>query len=130
MKRITLVFLIVLLIPLTAAASKKEEEAQIISGFSDRAQCIAGVRVRKIDGREAAVQPMGFFIEPGTYTMTGSAITDGSTCMTRTEQGKRYRIDPIEVTVEAGKTYYLGYDHNSSNRDDWKLVIWKEEDTK
>lgn len=26
-----------------------------------------------------------------------------------------------------GKTYYIGYDHKSKNRDNWKLVVWKVE---
>ena len=33
----------------------------------------------------------------------------------------------LEVDFEAGKTYYIGYDHKSTNRDEWKLVRWGNE---
>ena len=40
----------------------------------------------------------------------------------------RDAIEPVEANFEAGKTYYLGFDHSSPHRKDWKLVIWKVED--
>jgi len=113
-----------------AASAGSEGKAQVISGFNNRAECISPVRVRKIDGREATVQPMGFELEPGVHTLTGSAVVDASSCKSIAVSGDRYRIEPIEVEFEAGKTYYLGYDNNSPNQAEWKLVIWKVEDSK
>ncbi len=34
-------------------------------------------------------------------------------------------IPDLEADFEAGKTYYVGLDHSSKNRNEWKLVIWK-----
>ena len=91
------------------------------------AQCISPVQVRKIDGREAAVHSMGFNLEPGTHTLTGSALIDASMCKTVGRGTGRNKIEPLEADFEAGKTYWLGYDHSSTDRNDWKLVIWKVE---
>ena len=129
MKRLIVTVLLLLLTPFFAQAGS-EGKAQVISGFNDRAQCIAPVRVNKIDGREATVQPMGFELEPGVHTMTGSAVIDASFCQSVGTRNSRIKVEPLEAEFEAGKTYYLGFDHNSKDRNEWKLVIWKVEDSK
>ena len=102
-------------------------EAKIITGHNKAAQCISPVQVRKIDGREASVQSMGFSLEPGTHTLTGSAKINTSFCKTVGRGTGRNKIEPLEAEFEAGKTYWVGYDHSSTDRNDWKLVIWKVE---
>jgi len=126
MKAIWVVLIFSLMIP-AQAWSAKADKAKIITGHNRAAQCISPVQIRKIDGREAAVQPMGFSLDPGTHTMTGSAKVDTSMCKTVGKGTGRYKIEPLEADFEAGKTYWVGYDHGSGNRKDWKLVIWKVE---
>ena len=129
MKMTKYLLMSVLLLPFFAQAGD-EGVAKIITGFNDRAQCIAPVRVTKIDGREATVQPMGFGLEPGTHTMNGSAVIDASFCQSTGTRNSRMKVEPLEADFEAGKTYYVGFDHDSQDRNDWKLVIWKVEDSK
>jgi len=126
MKAILLVFLLSLMMP-AQVWSANADKAKIITGHNRAAQCISPIQVRKIDGREAAVQPMGFSLDPGTHTMTGSAKVDTSMCKTYGKGTGRNKIEPLEADFEAGKTYWVGYDHSASNRRDWKLVIWKVE---
>jgi hypothetical protein len=38
-----------------------------------------------------------------------------------------YTIPDLEADFEAGKTYYVGLDHSSKNKEEWRLVIWKTE---
>lgn len=129
MKYIKCSVLLFLLVPFFTYAGS-EGKAQIISGFNNQAQCIAPVKVKKIDGREATVQPMGFELEPGVHSMNGSVVIDASFCQSVGTRNSRIKVEPLEAEFEAGKTYYLGFDHNSPDRKEWKLVIWKVEDSK
>lgn len=116
------------LLPLGVAAG--EGEVQIITSFNNAAKCISPVHIRKIDGKEAAVQRMGFNLEPGTHTLSGSALVDISNCPTLSRAPRTPEVEPLEADFVAGKVYYVGYDHSSTDRDEWKLVIWKVEDAK
>lgn len=130
MKHLKAVAIAILAVALTSPAlvwAGNEGKAKIITGHNKAAQCISPIQVRKIDGREAAVQPMGFSLDPGKHTLTGSAKIDTSMCQTVGRGTGRNKIEPLEADFEAGKTYWIGYDHSSKDRNDWKLVIWKVE---
>jgi hypothetical protein len=120
---------IILATPLFANAGQ-EGKVQIITSFSKPSQCISPMHIRKIDGREVAVQRMGFWIEPGVHTMTGSALIDASSCPTVGRTTNPPRAEPLEAHFDLGKVYYVGYDHSSRNKDEWKIVVWKVEDAK
>lgn len=120
---------LMLLLPLGAAAGN-EGKVQIVTSRSDAANCISPMHIRKIDGKEVAVQRMGFWIEPGQHTMSGSALIDTSFCQTVGGYSSPPRAKPLEAIFELGKVYYVGYDHSSRNKKDWKVVIWKVEDAK
>jgi hypothetical protein len=36
-------------------------------------------------------------------------------------------IPPLDYEFEAGKTYYIGLEHKSSNQQQWHFVVWKTE---
>ncbi len=129
MKSLKIAVLLALMLPLLVLAANRDK-AQIITGFDRASQCISPIHVNQIDGREAQVQPMGFELEPGTHNLKGKAIINTSICQKFGRSSGRYKIEPLEADFEAGKTYYIGYDHNSPNQNDWKLVIWKVEDQK
>lgn len=123
-------FLIATILALPLAASAEEDKVQIITSFSDAANCISPMHIRRIDDKEVAVQRMGFWIEPGMHTMSGSALIDTSFCQTVGRTTSPPRAKPLEANFELGKVYYVGYDHSSRDRNDWKVVIWKVEDAK
>lgn len=120
---------VILAIPLLGSAGEAGK-VQIITSHSDAANCIAPLHVRKIDGREAAVQRMGFWIEPGKHSMSGSAVVDASFCKTIGSSFTPPRAELLDAEFELGKVYYVGYDHSSKDKDDWKIVIWKVKDAK
>ena len=124
MKAIHLLFLTGLAMPFSAFA-QAEDVATIITGQNRAAQCISPVHIQRIDGREAAVNRMSFTLEPGQHTISGKALLDTSMCSTLGRGTNQNSAEPLEAEFEAGKTYYVGYDHKSSNRRDWKLLIWK-----
>ncbi len=102
-------------------------QARIITGNEKPAECISSVHVNTIDGKQVYVQPLGFDIEPGTHTLMARAVVNTSFCAAVGPGTNRDKVEPLEAEFEAGKTYYVGYDHSSANRRDWKLVIWNVE---
>lgn len=127
MKRVKYLALTALLLPLAALAGEPGK-AMIITSGEKPSECLSAIEVNKIDGKEAKVQKLGFSIEPGVHSISGRTIVNTSFCKAMGNGMTRNAIEPVEANFEAGKTYYLGYDHSSPHRKDWKLVIWKVED--
>ena len=113
-----------------AAVAGEPGKAKVITSFEKPSECLSAVHVNKIDGKEVKVQKLGFDIEPGAHSMSGRAVINTSFCKAMGNGMERDAIEPVEANFEAGKTYYLGFDHSSPHRKDWKLVIWKVEDEK
>ena len=126
MKSLKFAAMLLMLTPVLTIAGEGDK-ARIVTGAKKAAQCISSVQVNNIDGRDVRVERLGFDIDAGKHSMTGRAIIDTSFCKTVGKGTERNRIEPIEADFEAGKIYYLGYDHSAPNRADWKLVIWKVE---
>jgi hypothetical protein len=59
--------------------------------------------------------------------MTGTAVIDAGMNCPIGRGVSRNNIEPLEHEFEAGMKYYVGFDHSSPNRDDWRLVVWKSE---
>ncbi len=127
MKTLTFVLFCLFLLPLQANA-KKTDKAMIVTSVDKAAQCISSVHVLKIDGREARVQRMGFDLEPGKHTLSGKAFINTSFCPTVGRVSNQNHTPPLEAEFEAGKTYWVGLDHSSPDRRDWKYVTWKVKD--
>jgi len=117
--------LLLMSLPLLAEEGAK---VQIVTNMSNGAQCISPVHIRKIDGREANVNRGGFQLEPGKHTMSGSTLIDTSMCKTVGNHSSKHRAEPLEAEFEAGKTYWVGFDHSSRDSKEWKYVIWKTKD--
>jgi len=125
MKSLKLAITLLMLLPLVSFA--EDGKAKIVTGTVRAAQCISSVHINNIDGREVYVQALGFDIDAGEHVMTGRAIIDTTFCKAVRSGSQRYKVQPLEANFEAGKTYYVGYDHSSSYAKEWKLVIWKVE---
>jgi hypothetical protein len=121
--------LALVLVPALALAGGEhaEHKAKIITGNEKPTECISSVHVNAIDGEQVYVQPLGFDLAPGRHTLTGRAAINTSFCAAVGPSNGKEKIEPLEAEFEAGKTYYVGFDHSANNRRDWKLVIWKVE---
>lgn len=115
-----------LLLPLSGQAVSRDK-AWIITQVSKPTECISKVAIRNIDGREMRLPSQGFELDPGTHTLTGTAMLDTRFCPVL-RANRTDRIQPLEAEFEAGKKYYVGLDHSSSDRSDWALVVWKIEE--
>ena len=127
MKRLIAILVASLAWPVLAGAADAPR-ARIVTAGDKPAECISAVHVNRIDDREVKVQEVGFDIEPGRHTLSGRARIDASFCKAMGIGTGRHTAAPLEAEFEAGKTYYVGYDHSSRQRRDWRLVIWKVED--
>lgn len=106
-------------------ASANSEMAQVVTQGGRPVDCLSPIAVNKIDGKMRIVPAQGFEIEPGVHTLNARAILDTTFCKVGRGGNRGGYAPDLEVNFEAGKTYYIGYDHKSNNRDDWKLVVWK-----
>jgi len=129
MKLMKIAVLAVVLWPLTSPAAEAGK-ALIVTSFEKPAECISAVKVKQIDGKEVLVPELGFDIDPGVHSLNASAVINTSFCKVVGVATGINPTQPIEYNFEADKTYYLGFDHSASLRKDWKLVIWKVEDSK
>lgn len=127
MKCLTVLLVALLLAPLAAATAADDENlARIVTQTAKPAECLAPVAILQIDRRPVSVSPQGFTLEPGHHTMNGRALVNVDNCpVARGLENKA--VPPLEADFEAGKTYYVGFDHSSKNRAEWHLVIWKTE---
>ena len=125
MKKILLIMMSLGLLP--AAAITDRDKALIVTRNEKPAQCLSAVVIGEIDGRETVTSSKGFELEPGTHTMNGHANINTTFCVVAgSNEGPA--VPDLKAEFEAGKTYYIGLDHSSGNRDEWKLVIWKVEE--
>jgi len=120
--------LIAMLTALPASAVLANSDmAKIVTQGGRSVDCLSPIAVNKIDGLQKIVPAQGFEIEPGVHTLNGRAILDTTFCRVGRGGNRGGYAPDLEVDFEAGKTYHIGYDHRSSNRDEWKLVVWKVE---
>lgn len=107
------------------AWAKDADMARIITGIENPPKCISKVQVNNIDGKEVRVPAAGFDLEPGSRTLAGRAIINTAFCPALGYSDPAEKVEPLVADFEAGKTYYVGYDHSSSDRKEWGLKIWK-----
>ena len=104
-----------------------EYVAWVVTQTAKPTECLAPVAIQQIDGQERSVSSQAFKLEPGLHSMHGRARIDTRHCPV--VRGSRdASVPPLEAVFEAGKRYYVAFDHSSPNREDWALVIWKVED--
>lgn len=123
-KRLSLAFAL-LLAPLGVAAGP-DDMARIVTQNVKPAECISRVAIRQINGREQFVSPQGFDLEPGRYTLAGTVALDTTYCKAPRRRTP-INAPPLEAEFEAGKTYYIGFDHSATTPEEWHYVIWKVE---
>jgi len=125
MKKSLLILIAAALLPAHVLAGS-QDKAQIITQNNRAAQCISSVVIDEIDGKLSNVSKQGFKLEAGTHSLSGRALINVANCPAVRGRNS-YVVPDLEADFEAGKTYYVGLDHSSKNKEDWRLVIWKTE---
>jgi hypothetical protein len=125
MRKFALILSVVVLLPTHALASQVGK-AKIITQNERTANCISSVDIDEIDGKLSNVSKLGFELDAGRHSMNGRAVINTLNCPAIRGRPS-YVVPDLEAEFEAGKTYYIGMDHSSKNKEDWRLVIWKTE---
>jgi hypothetical protein len=130
-KHLLLIGLVLAALPLVADPvgedSAVSEMAKVVTQAGRPGDCLAALAVNKIDGELRVVPAQGFLIEPGIHTINGRATLDTRKCQPITADQQISSAADLEVNFEAGRTYYIAYDHKSQNTEEWRLVVWKVE---
>ena len=130
-KKLLIFGLMLAALPLVADPLNEEpaaiEMVQVVTRAGHPGDCLAALAVNKIDGEMRVVPAQGFLIEPGVHTINGRATLDSSKCQPIAADQRIGRVADLEVNFEAGRTYYIAYDHEPQNTEEWKLVVWKVE---
>ena len=125
MKKLILILLLAALLPSQVIANKSSK-AKIVTQNERTAQCISSVVIDEVAGRLRNVAKQGFELDAGTHSMNGRAIINTANCPAIRGRNS-YVVPDLEADFEAGKTYYVGLDHSSKNKEEWRLVVWKTE---
>ncbi len=130
MKKTGLMILILMLLPAQVVAEELVlDNPRVVTFKSNVSSCLASVEIKQIDGHLRTLPTMGFEIEPGWHTMHGTAKLNLANCPVKEERSrKQVHVPALEWLFEAGKVYYVGLDHSSPMRKNWRLVVWKVED--
>lgn len=108
------------------AVQAADQMARVITDVAKPVQCIAPIEVYNLDGRLVRKNAMGFDLEPGRHTLVGTARIDSVNCPAM-RGNQALDIPPLDYEFEAGKVYYVGLEHQSSNQQQWRFVVWKVE---
>jgi hypothetical protein len=103
-----------------------DQMARVITDVAKPVQCIAPIEVYNLDGRLVRKNAMGFDLEPGRHTLVGTARIDSVNCPAM-RGNQALDIPPLDYEFEAGRIYYVGLEHQSSNQQQWRFVVWKVE---
>ena len=133
MKTIKRVILSLLFLPLCVLAEDYKAEdfgmAKVITFKENVSECLAAIQIKTIDGHLKTLPSLGFDIEPGWHTMHGAAMINLKHCPVNEERSRvEEHVPELEWLFEGGKKYYIGLDHSSPSRKNWRIVVWKVED--
>ena len=101
--------------------------ARIVTGNERPAECLSSIHVREVDGEARQLPATAFELEPGIHTLHGTARVNLTYCQVNRE-AMQAGVPPLEAVFEEGKTYFVGLDHSSPDRSEWRIVIWKVEE--
>jgi len=110
-----------------AGAVARPDLARVVTQELPSGECISRVTIQRVDGRKRFVPAQGFDLSPGRHTMTGTVALDLRGCALPEAGNVSRAVPPLEADFEAGKTYYIGFDHSAEDSAEWRLVIWKTE---
>lgn len=102
--------------------------AKVVTSMGRPEDCLAPLAVNTIDGENRVVPARGFLIEPGVHTVNGRATLDLENCPLSDNNLYISRAADLEVNFQPGTTYYVGYQHQSANPEEWQLVVWHVEE--
>jgi hypothetical protein len=119
---------LVLLIPVSGLTQQQEQtrdqsKARIVTSQGQAEECISPLAVTRIDGGTVVVSHKAFEIEPGIHRLNGRTTMNMRHCQPLRGED-RMVVGDLEEEFEAGKSYFVGFDHSDADKNEWKLVVW------
>jgi len=128
LERLTNSALILMLAMLVlSSVSASEDKAWIVTSIEKPVECISAVSIYSIDRVLVGKNAMGFELDPGQHSLVGTVTKFSPGCPIMRTTGS-LDIPPLDYEFEAGKTYYIGLEHKSSNPQNWRFVVWRTEE--
>ncbi len=133
MKKI-MILLVALSLPFAVLAfdfaKPSEPSGKVVLSDYSEAKQLYQVKLVEVNGENVPVRAHAVWLKPGQYELTLSAqIGDKArrNLSIKDRSGFNDRENKLNLTVEAGKTYYLAYDARPKEFDDWKPIVYKVE---
>jgi hypothetical protein len=86
------------------------------------------VTIYAIDGDQTINRNKAIWLKPGVHTISVNSVIDlsnRSKSLLRKHRIKKEDKNELKITIEEGKTYYIGYDANANDPNEWRPVVWK-----
>jgi hypothetical protein len=86
------------------------------------------VTLYEIDGKQVLKRDHGVWLKPGKHTIKVSAVVNKNhlnKSITKLQKSQNLNKNSLDITVEKGNIYYVGYDASDSNPNNWQPVVWK-----
>jgi len=131
MKKILIITLLLIVNALSASPFVKPSEPSGILKLSQShpSADIFPVSIFAVDGKQVIKRNTAVWLKPGTHTIrVNSAIPLDSrsrSLIIRQKVNNPKDNNTLELTIEDGKTYYIGYDASDRDPNKWRPVVWK-----
>lgn len=134
MNKVVILLLMVISLSISAKEFKSpkngEPHASIELGYGSSKHNAQPVYIYHIDGIDVSKKTYVTLV-PGKHIIKCKSTVDLNKYDHLIPKGEKFensdKNNTIELTVEKGKTYYLGFSTKSEKLDDWKPVVFKVE---
>lgn len=108
-----------------------DDTAKLVFNHSSTAKQIFPVSLLEVNGENVSVRNDAAWFKPGEYELNFASKVDSRYTQAvlppqqrRNTQSQEWNTE-LRINVEAGKTYYIGFDASSNDTDEWQPVIYK-----
>ncbi|MCB1603120.1 MAG: hypothetical protein R3F25_12550 [Gammaproteobacteria bacterium] len=111
-------------------ANPGDDAAKLVLKSNKSTQRISSVILQEVNGDLVSPRENAVWLKPGEYQLRLAPVILNNTAP-GTQKSLKRKTDNVNnmlnITVESGKTYYLGFDSSDEEVKNWKPVVWKEE---
>ena len=135
MKKLIFITLITLSVTAISSPYVKPSEPNGVVRFNYSAignyfgERISPVSLTEVDGERVLRRRGAVWLSPGKHTLrvevNGANQVLGSNRFVRSQRNKNsIEQKTVDVFIEEGKIYFVGFDTRSKNPNDWQTVVW------
>ena len=105
-----------------------EPNGTLVLSVNHQSKDIFPVVLYEIDGKQINVRENKVWLKPGIHKIRVRSTIDYNLLNKSLVKRQKFNSklkSALEVNVEEGKDYYVGYDASSRDPNLWKPVVWK-----